>query len=55
MQTAVYSCAAFHLIIKEACMAKITVERPHALGREKARERAEQLVEKLSDKYGLAL
>lgn len=35
-------------------MAKITVERPHALGREKAREKAEQLVEKLSTRYGLA-
>ncbi|MBA1230925.1 polyhydroxyalkanoic acid system protein [Pseudomonas viridiflava] len=35
-------------------MAKITVERPHSLGREQAREKAEQLVEKLADKYGLA-
>ncbi|GFM56879.1 hypothetical protein PSCICF_30570 [Pseudomonas cichorii] len=35
-------------------MAKITVERPHILGRDKARERAEQLVEKLAEKYGLA-
>ncbi|QHF01352.1 polyhydroxyalkanoic acid system protein [Pseudomonas asturiensis] len=35
-------------------MAKITVERPHSLGREQARARAEQLVEKLADKYGLA-
>ncbi|SFI48278.1 putative polyhydroxyalkanoic acid system protein [Pseudomonas syringae] len=35
-------------------MAKITVERPHALGLEKAREKAEQLVEKLSTRYGLA-
>ncbi|WP_162874246.1 polyhydroxyalkanoic acid system family protein [Pseudomonas viridiflava] len=35
-------------------MAKITVERPHSLGREQAREKAEQLVEKLADRYGLA-
>jgi putative polyhydroxyalkanoate system protein len=35
-------------------MAKITVERPHTLGLSEARERAEQLVLKLSDRYGLA-
>ncbi|MBP0952837.1 polyhydroxyalkanoic acid system family protein [Pseudomonas alliivorans] len=35
-------------------MAKITVERPHSLGREQAREKTEQLVEKLADRYGLA-
>jgi putative polyhydroxyalkanoic acid system protein len=35
-------------------MAKITVERPHSLGREQAREKAEQLVEKLAYRYGLA-
>ncbi|WP_054997115.1 MULTISPECIES: polyhydroxyalkanoic acid system family protein [Pseudomonas syringae group] len=35
-------------------MAKITVERPHTLGQEKAREKAGQLVQKLTDKYGLA-
>ncbi|MHA6558552.1 polyhydroxyalkanoic acid system family protein [Pseudomonas alliivorans] len=35
-------------------MAKITVERPHSLGREQAREKAEQLVVKLADRYGLA-
>jgi putative polyhydroxyalkanoate system protein len=35
-------------------VAKITVERSHSLGREQAREKAEQLVEKLADKYGLA-
>ena len=35
-------------------MAKITVERPHSLGREQAREKAGQLVEKLADRYGLA-
>jgi putative polyhydroxyalkanoate system protein len=34
-------------------MARITVERPHALGKEKAREKAELLVEKLADKYGI--
>lgn len=34
-------------------MAKITVERPHTLGKEKAREKAELLVEKLADKYGI--
>ncbi|MCD5970487.1 MULTISPECIES: polyhydroxyalkanoic acid system family protein [Pseudomonas] len=34
-------------------MAKITVERPHSLGKEKAREKAELLVEKLADKYGI--
>ncbi|MCD5982926.1 MULTISPECIES: polyhydroxyalkanoic acid system family protein [Pseudomonas] len=35
-------------------MAKITVERPHSLGREQAREKAEQLVDKLAERYGLA-
>lgn len=35
-------------------MAKITVERPHSLGLDEARERAEQLVRKLADRYGLA-
>lgn len=35
-------------------MAKITVERPHNLGHAEARDRAEQLVRKLSDRYGLA-
>ncbi|MFK3797974.1 MULTISPECIES: polyhydroxyalkanoic acid system family protein [unclassified Pseudomonas] len=35
-------------------MARITVERPHALGKEKAREKAELLAEKLGDKYGIA-
>ena len=34
-------------------MARITVERPHALGRDKAREKAELLAEKLGDKYGI--
>jgi putative polyhydroxyalkanoate system protein len=34
-------------------MAQITVERPHSLGREKAREKADQLVQKLAEKYGL--
>ncbi|MCQ3032386.1 polyhydroxyalkanoic acid system family protein [Pseudomonas syringae] len=34
-------------------MAKITVERPHSLGKEKARVKAELLVEKLADKYGI--
>jgi putative polyhydroxyalkanoate system protein len=34
-------------------MARITVERPHALGKDKAREKAELLAEKLSDKYGI--
>ena len=34
-------------------MARITVERPHSLGKEKAREKAELLVEKLADKYGI--
>lgn len=34
-------------------MAKITVERPHSLGKAKAREKAELLVEKLADKYGI--
>ena len=35
-------------------MARIIVERPHALGKEKAREKAEVLVEKLAEKYGIA-
>lgn len=35
-------------------MSKIIVERAHSLGHEAAREKAEQLVQKLSDKYGLA-
>jgi len=35
-------------------VSKIIVERAHALGHEAAREKAEQLVQKLSDKYGLA-
>lgn len=34
-------------------MARITVERPHALGKNKAREKAELLAEKLGDKYGI--
>lgn len=34
-------------------MSKITVERAHHLGRDKARARAEQLVQKLTSKYGL--
>ncbi|MDH0746481.1 polyhydroxyalkanoic acid system family protein [Pseudomonas sp. GD03842] len=34
-------------------MARITVERPHALGKEKAREKAELLAQKLGDKYGI--
>jgi putative polyhydroxyalkanoate system protein len=34
-------------------MARITVERPHALGKDKAREKAELLAEKLGDKYGI--
>jgi len=34
-------------------MARITVERPHALGKDKAREKAELLAEKLDDKYGI--
>ena len=32
-------------------MAKITVERPHTLGREVAREKAEQLAERLAREY----
>lgn len=32
-------------------MAKITVERPHNLGREAAREKAEQLAERLAREY----
>ena len=35
-------------------MARIIVERRHALGKEKAREKAEVLVEKLAEKYGIA-
>ena len=34
-------------------MARITVERPHTLGKEKAREKAEIMLQKLSDKYGI--
>jgi len=34
-------------------MARITVERPHALGKDKAREKAELLAEKLGEKYGI--
>lgn len=34
-------------------MARITVERPHALGKDNAREKAELLAEKLGDKYGI--
>jgi len=34
-------------------MARITVERPHALGKDMAREKAELLAEKLGDKYGI--
>ena len=34
-------------------MARITVERPHSLGKDKAREKAELLAEKLGDKYGI--
>jgi putative polyhydroxyalkanoate system protein len=32
-------------------MAKITIERPHSLGREVAREKAEQLAERLAREY----
>jgi len=32
-------------------MARISVERPHALGREGAREKAEQLAERLAREY----
>ncbi|WP_298184860.1 polyhydroxyalkanoic acid system family protein [uncultured Pseudomonas sp.] len=32
-------------------MAKITIERPHNLGREAAREKAEQLAERLARQY----
>ncbi len=35
-------------------MSKIIVERPHELGHEQARAKAEHLVQKLSIKYGLA-
>ncbi|MDD1967891.1 polyhydroxyalkanoic acid system family protein [Pseudomonas sp. NPDC090203] len=34
-------------------MARITVERPHTLGKDKAREKAELLAEKLGEKYGI--
>jgi putative polyhydroxyalkanoate system protein len=34
-------------------MAKITVERPHNLGREAAREKAEQLAERLAREYSV--
>ncbi len=34
-------------------MAKITVERPHNLGREVAREKAEQLAERLAREYNV--
>ena len=34
-------------------MARISVERAHALGKEAAREKADQLAQKLSDQYGL--
>ncbi len=34
-------------------MARITVERPHSLGKDKAREKAELLAGKLGDKYGI--
>ncbi|MET1081186.1 MAG: polyhydroxyalkanoic acid system family protein [Pseudomonas sp.] len=34
-------------------MAKIVVERPHTLGREVARARAEQLAERLASQYDL--
>lgn len=34
-------------------MGKVTVEREHSLGKEKAREKAELLVQKLSAKYGI--
>ena len=34
-------------------MAKITVERPHSLGREAAREKAEQLAERLAREYNV--
>lgn len=34
-------------------MAKITVERPHCLGRDSARAKAEQLAERLSRQYDL--
>jgi putative polyhydroxyalkanoate system protein len=35
-------------------MARITVERSHSLGKDKAREKAEVMLQKLSDKYGIA-
>ena len=35
-------------------MAKITIERAHNLGHAEARERADKMVRKLSDKLGLA-
>ncbi|MFJ3482729.1 polyhydroxyalkanoic acid system family protein [Pseudomonas sp. NPDC090202] len=34
-------------------MARITVERPHALGKDKAREKAEVLSAKLAEKFGI--
>jgi len=34
-------------------MARITVERPHTLGKDKAREKAELLAVKLGEKYGI--
>jgi putative polyhydroxyalkanoate system protein len=34
-------------------MARISVERAHGLGKEAAREKAEQLAQKLADQYGL--
>ncbi|MCU1717855.1 polyhydroxyalkanoic acid system family protein [Pseudomonas sp. 5P_3.1_Bac2] len=32
-------------------MAKITIERPHSLGRDAARQKAEQLAERLAQQY----
>lgn len=34
-------------------MARISVERAHGLGKEAAREKADQLAQKLADQYGL--
>ena len=34
-------------------MARFTIERPHSLGKAEAREKAELLVQKLSEKYGI--
>ncbi|MBP5072929.1 polyhydroxyalkanoic acid system family protein [Pseudomonas chlororaphis] len=34
-------------------MARISVERAHCLGKEAAREKADQLAQKLADQYGL--